>query len=337
MTMSCRSIRELVLDLTNRCPMRCIHCSAGSGPHLGTLIPFTKVTEIVQEAVQMGLQTLSFSGGEPLIHPRLPQMIELAHSCGVRDIRIFTSGLGFRSSKLAPIEDDYAQSLANAGVAKIFFNLQGGCAKTHERITGTADAFQAVLRGSNTCKEHGIYVGFHFVPMRPNWRELIGVFSIARDLDIDELGILRFVPQGRGMSNRYMLEMEAKEFHDFLYLASVLTKEYDRPRLRLGCPFNCISELLPTWEKKRCLAASEMCHVLADGTVAPCSAFKHQSEIKSGNVYLQPFEEIWRAGFLNFTAEQARLSGEYDCTAQHLTAMKPIQVARVVGKVRATR
>jgi radical SAM protein with 4Fe4S-binding SPASM domain len=336
MSNSCRNIRELVLDLTDCCPMRCLHCSAGSCPQLGTFVPYTKVMGIVQQAVLMGLETLSFSGGEPLIHPRLPQMIELAHSCGVRDIRIFTSGLAFGKSKLVAIEDDYAQSLADAGVTKIFFNLQGGCAKTQERITGTADSFQAVLTGSKACKEHGIYVGFHFVPMRPNWRELTEVFSVARELDIDEIGILRFVAQGRGKSNRSMLEMDTVEFHDFLCLTSALLKEYARPRLRLGCPFNSISEMVPRWEKKRCLAASEMCHVLADGTVAPCSAFKHEGEMKSGNVYSQRFQEIWRAGFPNFAVEQARLSDRYHCTAQHLRAMKCIEVAGLLGKIGGT-
>jgi MoaA/NifB/PqqE/SkfB family radical SAM enzyme len=280
-----------------------------------------KAGQIVGAAVEMGLETLSFSGGEPLVHPQIAEMVQLARSLGVRDIRVYTSGLKFRRSKAAPIENADVKSLADAGVSKVFFNLQGASIEAHERIAGTPGAFESVISGSRLCKKHGIYVGFHFVPMKPNWHEIADIMSIARDLNVDEIGILRFVPQGRGLSNRGLLETDIEHV---LVTASKLIMEFERPKIRLGCPFNSISRLVPEWEVKRCPAASDMCHVMVDGTVAPCSAFKNASQMKSGNVYLQTFQEIWRTGFPAFTAERVKLSAEYRCTAQELGAAKAV-------------
>jgi MoaA/NifB/PqqE/SkfB family radical SAM enzyme len=319
--MSDRRIRELVLDVTNQCAMRCLHCSANSSPQLRDFISFEKMSQIVSDAVFLGLETLSLSGGEPLVHPEIADMVRLAHSCGVRDIRVFTSGLKLRGSKTTPIGDADVESLVDAGVSKVFFNLQGASVEAHERIAGTRGAFEAVLSGTRLCKKHGIYVGFHFVPMKPNWHEIGGIMSIARHLNVDEIGILRFVPQGRGLSNRGLLETDIEHL---LVTVSKLMMKFERPKIRLGCPFNSISRLVPEWEIKRCPAASDMCHVMIDGTVAPCSAFKNASQMKSGNVYLQTFQKIWRTGFPNFAAERVKLSAEYRCTAQELGAPKAI-------------
>lgn len=328
-----RRMRELVLDITNKCFMKCLHCSSNSSPSLGTFLSLEKASQIIKEAVVMGLETLSLTGGEPLTHPRIVEIVQLAHSLDVKDIRVFTSGIKSRNSKAVPMEGADAESLADAGLRAVFFNLEGASVETHERITRTAGSFEAVMSGCRVCKERGMYVGFHFVPMKLNWREILGISSIARNLEVDEIGILRFVPQGRGMSNRDMLEMGEGEFRDLLLLASELIEAFDRPKIRLGCPFNSISELTPIWEMKRCPAASDMCHVLIDGTVAPCSAFKHDDTMKSANVYVQPLREIWRTGFSTFNAERTRLSAEYECTAQALRATKKVMpLARIPQK-----
>jgi len=310
--------------------MLCQHCSANSTPYLNTFISFEKASQIIKEAAGLGLEILSFTGGEPLIHPRLTDMIQLADSLGVKDIRIFTSGLKFRNSRIEPMDVSDVESLAMAGLKRVFFNLQGASAEIHERITLTPGSFAAVMSGSKLCKRHDLYVGFHFVPMKPNWRELTGLVAIGRELDIDEIGVLRFVPQGRGALNRRMLEPSSEEFNAFQGLASRLIREGGKPKLRLGCPFNSIAELIPSWEAKPCPAASEMCHILINGTVTPCSAFKHEDNVKAGNIYQQTLTDLWREAFPAFTAQRQKMAAEYDCTAQRILSRRNVTTAQVM-------
>ncbi|GBC68571.1 GTP 3',8-cyclase [archaeon HR01] len=312
-------LRELVLDITNRCPMLCLHCSANSTPYLTRFIPFEKATHIIEEAVALGLEIISFTGGEPLLHPQLLDMIRVAKYLGVSDVRLFTSGLMYDENKVAkPLDYETAKRLRDAGLDKAFFNLQGASPKIHEAISLTPRSFDAVVKGSRLLKKLDVYVGLHFVPMKLNWRELPHVVSLAKELDVDEVGVLRFVPQGRGLYNRQILELNPDEFKQFLEMLAELIRRDGKPYIRLGCPFNPIAELIPGWRVKRCPAADEMCHILIDGTVAPCSAFKYNKQMSGGNIYSQSLTQIWRRGFTEFTGTRSRLAAEYSCTAQKL-------------------
>ncbi len=315
-------LRELALDVTDRCPMTCLHCSANSTPYLDRFLPFDKAGQVIRDAVELGLEILSFTGGEPLLHPQLTQMIGLAHSLGVKDIRIFTSGLRFSLARAAPMDASVVESLASAGLSKILFNLQGPSPEIHEKITLTPGSFRAVMSDTELCKKHGLYVGFHFVPMKYNWDSLPELVHLARDRSVDEIGILMFVPQGRGAANGDRLQLEQKELLAFLALAGDLIKGDGKPKLRLGCPFNSLAALLPSWPEKRCPAGSDMCHVLIDGSVAPCSAFKYEAGFKGGNIQKQSLREIWNQAFDAFQEVRGRMKAEYDCTAQKLLSTR---------------
>lgn len=315
-----RTLRELVLDITDRCPMSCVHCSANSGPHRGKFISLKKAGQIMTEAVGLGLETLSLTGGEPLIHPHLRDIIRLAHSLGICDIRVFTSGSRLLGSKTAPIDDAYAKALVADGLQKVFFNLQGSSAESHERITLTEGSFRAVMIGAEACKRHELYVGYHFVPMKDNWHELPAVMALCTETGVDEIGVLRFVPQGRGASNREALELTSWQQRQLLEMVSRLIVKDHKPKLRLGCPFNGIKDLIPIWPTKRCPAATEMCHILIDGSVAPCSALKWHDSLKGGNVYDLPTARIWSSGLRAFVSFRSEMNAEYECTAQKLVA-----------------
>jgi len=299
-------LRELVLDITNKCPMLCLHCSADSSPTRNFFISYEKAMEVISDAGDLGAEILSLTGGEPSLHPRLLDIISYARRVGFTDIRLFTSGLG----KF----DWYA--LKSAGLAKVFFNIQGAKPEIHDFIAKTRGAFVSATAQALAAKRAGLYTGFHFVPMKPNWRELPQIFELARRLDIDEVGVLRFVPQGRGLTNSHMLQLDDVEFREFLKIVAALIKNDGRPYLRLGCPFNSIAQFIPGWVGKKCPAADDMCHVLIDGSVAPCSAFKYHRDLKAGNIYEKRFKEIWCSGFSAFTALRQSLGTYYDCTAQ---------------------
>lgn len=309
-------LKELVMDITNKCPMSCLHCSANSSPALNRFISYEKAVEIISDARGLGVEILSLTGGEPLLHPRLPDMISYAYQIGCTDIRLFTSGFGVC---------DWG-ALKSAGLKKVFFNLQAANAELHDHIASTKGSFNMVMKQVVEAKRVGLYVGFHFVPMKPNWRELPEVVKLAKKLNVDEVGVLRFVPQGRGLTNIHILQLDSDEFSSFLRMVSELLKNNGRAWIRMGCPFNALAGLITEWRKKKCPAADEMCHVLIDGSVAPCSAFKYQSNLKAGNVYKKRLKDMYLNGFSNFLAIRHSLGAEYDCTAQKMSLLSVKEV-----------
>lgn len=60
--------REVYLNVTDRCPLRCTHCSVNAGAG-GADMPVELAVRAFTEAVALGYAAVSLNGGEPLSHP----------------------------------------------------------------------------------------------------------------------------------------------------------------------------------------------------------------------------------------------------------------------------
>ena len=227
MPLSRRLLREIVLDLTDKCPARCIYCSAEAGPYNSRFLNMAKVFEILNDASRLGVEIVSFSGGEPLLHPDLISIIMHAKKLGIKDVRLFTSGLIFNKDGITSPDESFFKKLKIAGLDKIYFNLQGASENIHDSITQVNGAFSHVIRSIEMSVRNGLYVGIQFVPMRPNWRTFPELVYLCANLGVDEVGVLRFVPHGRGSENREILEMDENEYREFLRLLNDLCGRYN--------------------------------------------------------------------------------------------------------------
>ncbi|HLU83758.1 MAG TPA: GTP 3',8-cyclase MoaA, partial [Trueperaceae bacterium] len=76
-----RVVKDLRLSVTPRCNFRCTYCDPmGSGSHEppGTLLA-EHFSVILRAAVGLGMESVRFTGGEPLLRKDLPELIRLAH------------------------------------------------------------------------------------------------------------------------------------------------------------------------------------------------------------------------------------------------------------------
>jgi radical SAM protein with 4Fe4S-binding SPASM domain len=179
------------------------------------------------------------------------------------------------------------------GLDKIIFNLQGP-KQVHDLITQKAGSFEAVYESINRAKKLGFWVGIHFVPMKPNAGEIGEVLKFAKNLSIDEVALLRFVPQGRGKANETKLKLSREELWSFLEKVAALRKVFqEKPYIRTGCPLDFLSFIEQTLELCNCKAAISSCSITSRGDVIPCPGFKHLHEFVAGNVRHNSLEKIW--------------------------------------------
>jgi len=310
------SLREIVLDLTDKCPARCIYCSAEASSYNSRFLSVAKVFEILNDASRLGVEIVSFSGGEPLLHPDLISIIMHAKKLGIKDVRLFTSGLIFNKDGITSPDESFFKKLNIAGLDKIFFNLQGATENIHDSITQVNGAFPHVIRSIEMSVRNGLYVGVQFVPMKLNWRTFPELAHLCANLGVDEVGVLRFVPHGRGSVNREILELDVNEYREFLRLLNDLCGRYNRPRIRTGCPWNEIRSINPEWPIKYCSAGLSMCHILVDGSVSPCSASKSVKELHAGKIFNERLADIWKKGFKKFEEMKKRYGSSTECTMQ---------------------
>src|SRR5215470_13862959 len=69
---------EIYLTLTSNCNLRCLGCRYGRDFMPGTQLPWDIVKGVLDDCKAINLRNIRFYGGEPLLHPELPRMVEHA-------------------------------------------------------------------------------------------------------------------------------------------------------------------------------------------------------------------------------------------------------------------
>jgi radical SAM protein with 4Fe4S-binding SPASM domain len=110
----------------------------------------------------------------------------------------------------------------------------------------------------------------NFVPTKVNVHQFKGIVDFTREHGMKRLSVLRFVPQGRGLENRQMLELSRIEEDRFIDLLLEL-RQLSEVDIRTGSPFN---NIVPG-NSVACRAGSHKLVVQASGNVLPCEVYKH--------------------------------------------------------------
>jgi len=291
-------LKEVCLEIIDICPLECVQCSGSCDLTSEEMLSLFEVKRIINEFADMNGRILEISGGEPLMHPNLFEIVRHAKMNQLETV-LYTSGVTLDSDeRMISIETDLADKFRRLGLDKVIFNLQGATSETHERITRKKGSFNRVVRSVEIIKSAGCWVGVHFVPMKPNYSKLRDVIHLCHDLGVNEIGFLQFVPQGRGLASRQSLELSKKEFKEFTQDVTELTYIHENPHLRVGRPadFRCLLDASIT--KQVCNAGVSRCLISPKGNVVPCPAFKWSTPAKAnyiaGNVKADSLADIWQ-------------------------------------------
>lgn len=92
------ALHSLALDLTRACQAKCDHCYNSSSP-AGTAGEMTRADwlSVLDQAAAMGLRQVQFIGGEPTMHPDLPDLIDHALDHGLQ-VEVFSNLIHIRAS-----------------------------------------------------------------------------------------------------------------------------------------------------------------------------------------------------------------------------------------------
>ncbi len=142
----------VLLELTNRCNLRCPVCFASAGeqrPHDLSREEIGKQYDLLME--RGGPFNIQLSGGEPTMRDDLDKIIALGKEKGFSFFQLNTNGI-----RLAQ-EDGYAEYLAKAGVSTVFLQFDGLDDEIYQTLRGGA-LTGAKLRAIENCKMAGLPV-----------------------------------------------------------------------------------------------------------------------------------------------------------------------------------
>lgn len=139
--------RALRISVTDACNIRCQYCMPAEGATFlkpDRLLSFECIEQFVRTIARLGIRKIRITGGEPLMRPRLHELIaKLAWIEGVEDLAITTNGMMLASQ---------LPELVNAGLQRINISLDTLNEVTFKQIA-RRDGLPKVLEGIAATKD----------------------------------------------------------------------------------------------------------------------------------------------------------------------------------------
>ncbi len=281
------ALAELVLELTDWCPLRCMHCSSCSGPDRHENLSLQEALDLIEQASRLGASQISFGGGEPTGSANFIQAIRRVSELGMH-AEVFTNGTSSANHRLSPLSTELIGELSGIPQVTAVCSIHGSCESIHDEITQTPGSFSCFGQSLERLVNAGVVTALNFVPVRLNVDDFPEVVAFAEERGIRRLNVLRFVPQGRGHENRNDLELNREEEDEFVQNLLAL-RDRTSVAIRTGSPFNGI---VPG-NRVPCRAGSAKLVVQANGNVLPCEVFKHAHRKSWGlNIRQQSLADI---------------------------------------------
>jgi len=282
------SLRELFVEVTNRCLLSCIHCSSCACAQASETLSLERLTKLIDDAHDMGLKSFTISGGEPFLYPHLTELINYIKSKDL-SFNIYTCGiLQDDNGKLVSLTDNLLASLLPLGPEKIIFSMHGS-PTIHDQITGYEGAHELTVCSIDKAIKYGFQVELHCVPMTINLNDIDYVANFANQRGLKCLSLLRLVYQGRCLDSLVPTKEDYIELH---HNVNNLKEKYPDLFIRRGTPFNCV-----TMSGSQCSAGKSKLLISASGEVFPCEAFKSRRG-KQPIFDQQPLKDIWLGDIL---------------------------------------
>lgn len=185
---------RVVVRLTHHCNLACPHCLAGGAAHSEEL-DFEQWSRVLSELPQIDARKVLLTGGEPLLHPGLVDIVRLVSSMRIPvDL----------NSNLQTATKGLLVSLRAAGLTELSVAIDGPPA-THDRLRGRAGAFARTVQAVQCAAELGINVDAACCVTENNLAELPSLLRIVENLPIRSFTVSRLLPIGHGASGRSSL------------------------------------------------------------------------------------------------------------------------------------
>jgi len=178
----------LRISVTDRCNLRCVYCMPAEGIQMlnhEDILTFDEIVETTRTAVEMGVDKVRITGGEPLVRKGIVDLVGMIAAIpGIRDFAMTTNGT---------LLDRFAQPLADAGLHRVNISLDTLDAEKYRQITRLGD-IRDVFRGIEAARKAGL------IPIKINC-------VVKRSSDEPDAREVRRFAEDNGLMVRFIPEM----------------------------------------------------------------------------------------------------------------------------------
>ncbi len=260
------------LAITQRCPCKCIHCSA-YGRDRSKELPTAVWKKIIDDLLAMGCYNVTFTGGEPTLREDLYELIK--HVDKEKAItQMFTTGY-FLDKKMA-------KKLKDAGLQAVQISIDSPDPKEHNKLRGIPGLFDKAMDAIKNAKEAGLLVGISTYATHENLNngKLLKLINLAGEWGVNEVTVFDAVPTGRFIDRGIMLTPNDNK--------KLITMHHQLNSRKKGSRVSIMAYVKGP-DAAGCISGRTYVHVTAAGEVCPCDF----TPLSFGNVTKENIKKVW--------------------------------------------
>jgi radical SAM protein with 4Fe4S-binding SPASM domain len=285
-------LQSLIFEVTQRCNHACLHCynvwqgspDGGKNSYPRGELDTARTLDLLSRALEQTVcRHVTFTGGEPLLRPDLPVLLEYLRERNVETTVISNGRL---------LDEKTVVRLLDCGVGLFELPLLSDRREVHDELSATPGAWDAVLAAlANIRLHHGQAVAA-FVATQKNVADLAGTARLAFAFGVRGMMLNRFNPGGRGRQPLDELLPTLEQVREMLVDADAAGRQYGLP-ISCSIPLQpCLVDLpqYPHLNFGFCAAGTARAYYTLDplGNLRPCN----HSDLILGNLFEHTFPEL---------------------------------------------
>lgn len=269
-------------EITRKCNLACPHCYIDAGLPRGGELSTPEILSLLEQMAEMGVWAVTFTGGEPTLHPDFPELVTFARSQGLL-VGVATNGMFLSDALLDQLPRDgviISVSMDNLHIMK------PGDPPSDFRV-----AARAVLKSQQKGFMTNIMTNTH----KRNMDQLDELLDWARDHGVSVRSV-PFSPLGRGREHPELENTpeDVERAAEFWLKEKEWEHAYHRKSgLCVGTIFDYGETL--GYMTRRCPSGRYLCYVASDGTVYPCTSCAAEGILSPGTLKGRSFASLWRS------------------------------------------
>ncbi len=273
---------SLLAEVTYRCNLQCPYCyNPLDLAAYGREMDVAAWERIIDQAAELGIMQIHFSGGEPTLRPDL--VISLIRRA--RSYELYTNLI----TQGTFINEELLKRMLDAGLEHMQISLQAAQPKMADYIAGTK-VHERKLESFKRVLQRELAVTLNCVLHRSNIDEVEDIIALAEHLGVRRLELANTQFYGWAYKNRFAL-VPTKSQVERAKAAVTAAQTRLRGRMEITHVLSDYYEQFP----KPCMSgwARQFMTVTPDGRVLPCPAAAAITTLRFDNVEDKPLKDIW--------------------------------------------
>jgi MoaA/NifB/PqqE/SkfB family radical SAM enzyme len=273
------------IEITGRCNMGCLHCRGKisrnfvNGQQDMPVWAVKKVIDFAYEHSEDGFVEIVLSGGEPILHPELEEIIKYCDQLGVFK-EITTNG--------SLVDEKYVNMLKKYNITNMSVSIDSSLPEVHDDFRQCPGAFDKAIKSIKLMLENGINTRIRATISKKNMNDFCNIADLAVSLGVSTLAVGPMLPVGNAVGLKGTLFDNQDEMRQFIDTFHSVREQY---KGKLDIITNeCLHDLdggeesegtLEQTVLNGCTAGVVTFNVLLNGDITPCSMF----HVPIANIY----------------------------------------------------